>query len=106
MTRNVGPKERLVRLAIGAATGAAATRAHGWQRAALCTASTSAFITGLTQYCPINAALGIERRPQSASRLSEHDAEVRDTEIRRETQTSASMGRFPGATISPEAGVR
>jgi hypothetical protein len=106
MTRNVGPNERIVRLAIGAAAGAAAARAHGWQRAALCTASTSAFITGLTQYCPINAALGIEGRSQSLARESEHDAEVRDSEIRRETHTSAAMGRLPGTAISPEAGVR
>ena len=106
MTRNVGPNERIVRLAIGAATGAAAMRAHGWQRAALCTASTSAFLTGLTQYCPINAALGIDRHAGSALMLSRHDEEVRDSAIRRETQTSAAMGRLPGTTVSSEAGVR
>jgi hypothetical protein len=106
MTRNVGPNERIVRLAVGAATGAAAMKAHGWQRAALCAASTSAFMTGLTQYCPINAALGIERRPTSAPRFSEHDREVRDAEIRRQTQTSAALGTLPGTAVSPEAGVR
>lgn len=106
MTRNVGPNERMVRLAIGAAAGAAALRVHGWQRAALCTASTSAFLTGLTEYCPMNAALGVNRRVGSAPALSAHDEEVRDSEIRRETQTSAAMGRLPGTTVSPEAGVR
>lgn len=106
MTRNVGPNERLIRLAFGAAAGAAAMRAHGWQRSALCAASTSAFLTGLTQYCPINAALGIERRSTSVPEISAHDWEVRDSEIRRTTQTSAAMGTLPGTTVSPEAGVR
>ena len=30
-----------------------------------------------------------------------HDRSVRDSEIRRETQTSAAMGRLPGTTVNP-----
>lgn len=100
MKHNVGPRERLARLAIGAVTGAAALRAHGWQRSALCAASTAGFLTGLTRYCPLNAAMGIDNGV-GAFRVSPHDEHVRDTEIRRETQTAGSMGQLPGTTVTP-----
>ena len=95
MRHNVGRTEQIARLGIGAAAGTAAMRAHGWQRAALCTVATAGFVTGLSRYCPINTALGIntdERRLASG----EPDFVDRNTEIRRETQTSAAMGELPG----------
>ena len=58
MHANVGPTEQKVRLAIGAAAAAAALKAHGWQRTALCTIATAGFMTGMTRYCPINEAMG------------------------------------------------
>jgi hypothetical protein len=101
MTQNVGPTERIARLAVGAAAGAAAmAMPNGWQRAALCGVATSGFLTGITRYCPVNAALG---RSSEETHLHLHDAEVRDSELRRETQTSAAMGRPPGTTVSPAA---
>lgn len=99
MKQNVGPNERIGRLAIGAAAGAAAMRAHGWQRAALCSVSTAGFLTGLTRYCPINSAMGIDNAA-NARLLSAHDEQVRGTEIRRQTHTAGSMGELPG-TVSP-----
>jgi DUF2892 family protein len=100
MKHNVGRKERIVRLAIGAAAGAAALRARGWQRSALCGVSTSGFLTGLTRYCPMNAALGINKNT-GAPRISRHDEDVRNTAIRRETQTAGAMGQLPGTTVQP-----
>ena len=98
MHQNVGPRERLIRLAIGTAAGAAAMAVpRGWQRSALCGVSTAGFLTALTRYCPLNAALGVDRSSDRPL-LSEHDLSVRDTEIRRETQTSGAMGRLP-ATV-------
>jgi hypothetical protein len=97
MTHNVGTNEQIARLAVGAVTGAAAMGTHGWQRAALCTVSTAAFMTGITRYCPLNAALG---RDSDEHHLDRHDEGVRNTEIRRETQTSAAMGQLPGTTVS------
>ena len=95
MHQNVGPTERVIRLAIGAAAGAAALAVpRGWQRSALCGMSTAGFLTGLTRYCPLNAAIGIDRASDRYW-LSEHDRRVRDTEIRRQTQTSAAMGQLP-----------
>jgi hypothetical protein len=103
MTHNVGTNEQIARLAIGAVTGAAAMGTHGWQRAALCGVSTSAFLTGLVRYCPLNAALG---RDADEYYVDRHDDGVRNTEIRRETQTSAAMGRLPGTSVSPIGGDR
>ena len=97
MKQNVGPNERIGRLAVGAAAGAAALRAHGWQRAALCGVSTAGFLTGLTRYCPINSAIGLDNAAVSL-RTSRHDELVRDTEIRRQTQTAGAMGEVPGTT--------
>ena len=100
MRHNVGHKEQIARLGIGAVAGAAALRAQGWQRTALCGVATAGFVTGLFRYCPINAALGIDRT-EEALRISEHDLSVRNTEIRRETQTSAAMGQPAGTPVQP-----
>jgi Protein of unknown function (DUF2892) len=100
MKHNVGRKERIARLAVGAIAGAAAMRAHGWQRGALCGVSTSAFLTGLTRYCPLNAAMGIDNGARSR-RISPHDDYVRNTAIRRETQTAGAMGQLPGTSVEP-----
>ena len=99
MKQNVGPKERIARLAIGAIAGAAAMRAHGWQRGALCSLSTSGFLTGATRYCPVNASLGIDNA--AGAGISRHDEYVRDTAIRRETQTAGAMGQLPGTSVQP-----
>jgi hypothetical protein len=100
MHQNVGPRERLVRLALGTAAGAAAmAMPRGWQRSTLCGISTAGFLTALTRYCPLNAALGVDRSSER-SLVSEHDLSVRNTEIRRETQTSGAMGPLPG-TVEP-----
>ena len=100
MKHNVGPNERIGRLAVGAAAGAAAMRAHGWQRAALCSVSTAGFLTGLTRYCPLNSAMGIDNAAGSA-RMGLHDQRVRDMELRRQTQTAGAMGELPGTTVPP-----
>ena len=95
MRENVGTTDQMMRLAIGTAAGAAAMRAHGWQQAALCSVATAAFITGLSRTCPLNEMLGINTAERQLGQ-SPHDLGVRDHEIRRETQTSAAMGRLPG----------
>ena len=98
MHRNVGPTERFIRLGIGTAAGAAAMALpRGWQRAALCSVSTAGFLTGLMRYCPMNAAMGIDRSSGSHT-LTPYDERVRDTEIRRETQIRGAMGRLPSPT--------
>jgi hypothetical protein len=98
MKHNVGLNERLVRLAIGAAASAAALRApRPWQKAALGAIATSGFATGLTRYCPINAALGV--RESGLSRLEQG---IRDTETRRQTAINAAMGEPPSWTTGTE----
>lgn len=99
MRQNVGPKEQMARLAIGAAAGAAALRAHGWQQAALCSVATAAFITGLTRSCPVNEMLGINSAQAGFRPPLPHEEGVRDTELRRQTQTSAAMGTLSGTPV-------
>jgi hypothetical protein len=100
MRQNVGRNEQMARLIIGTVAGAASLRERGWQRAALCGVSTAAFLTGILRYCPMNAAFGINTTGALPG-MSEHDLSVRNTEIRRETQTSAAMGVLPGTIEQP-----
>lgn len=102
MTHNVGENERLIRLALGAGAGAASLRAHGWRKAVLGGIATSSVLTGLTRYCPVNAALGVGETNGSG----EHDRSVRDTEVRRQTQTSAAMGQLAGTSIDTSGSTR
>lgn len=99
MRQNVGTLDQMVRFGIGAAAGAAALRAHGWEQAALCSVATAAFFTAMTRRCPLNAALGVNTSAPAfePGRIDRHDQGVRDTEIRRQTQTSAAMGQLPGS---------
>lgn len=62
MECNVGPNERVVRLAIGVAAGVAAVALPraGWWRIPLGLAAFAGLSTGLTRYCPMNAMLGID----------------------------------------------
>lgn len=99
MRHNVGRTEQMARLALGAAAGVLALGARGWQRGALCGVSTAGFLTGLTRYCPVNEALGVDNYRETP-RFSQHDEQVRDTEIRRQTQTAAAMGELPGTPVS------
>lgn len=89
MRRNVGPIERYARLAGGIAAGIAASRAQGWQRAALSTIAAAGLTTGVSRYCPINQAFG---RTADGSPLEEG---LRDTELRRQTQMSSALGSSP-----------
>jgi hypothetical protein len=88
MKQNVGSTERFARLALGAAALAAASRAEGWQRVALAGIGISGISTGLTRYCPINEALGVDR-------IETVDVGLRDTELRRQIDTNAAMGVPP-----------
>lgn len=96
MKQNVGSTEQIARLALGAAALAAASRTDGWQRIALAGIGISGIGTGLAGYCPINEALGVERHETM-------DVGLRDTEIRRQTETNAAMGLPPteGSTEKP-----
>jgi hypothetical protein len=55
---------------------------------------------GVPEFDEPKSALN-EPQPRGGS-SSEHDRSVRDSEIRRETQTSAAMGRLPGTNINPD----
>ena len=91
---NVGPTERVARMVVGAAAGAAAmAMPRGWQRTALCSVATSGLVTGLTRYCPINAAMGRTGYEYG------YDESVENTEIRQQTQTSAAMGQPPSPAM-------
>lgn len=91
MHRNVGSAERYARLALGAAAGAAAARASGWQRATLGTVAAAGLTTGLTRYCPINEAVGRNSfDDESPLAQGRHD-----TELRRHTATHAALGTAP-----------
>jgi hypothetical protein len=81
----------MARLAVGAAALAAASRTAGWRRIALTGIGLSSISTGLARYCPINQALGVDR-------FETTDVGLRDTEIRRQTETNAAMG------LPPESG--
>jgi hypothetical protein len=100
MKHNVGRTEQMARLALGTIAGVVALGTRGWQRGALCGISTAGFLTGLTRYCPVNEALGVDHYRETP-RFSPHDEQVRDTEIRRQTQTAGAMGELPGTTVSP-----
>ncbi len=92
MHRNVGNAERYARLAIGAAAGVAATRAHGWPRAALGTIAAAGLGTGAAQYCPINQVAGRDSFRNSA----DVDARMeRDSDIRRDTAVRGALGVSP-----------
>lgn len=63
MKHNVGPRERVARLLVGAASGVAALALPrlGWWRLPLGLVAVSGIVTGATGYCPANQALGIDR---------------------------------------------
>jgi hypothetical protein len=60
MESNVGKYERIARVGLGVLAAMAAFRSRSGWRWPLAAISTSGIITGLTQYCPINQALGID----------------------------------------------
>jgi hypothetical protein len=91
MVRNVGPKERYARLALGAATGVAAMRSTGWQRTALGAVAAAELVTGLTRYCPINQAVG--RRAFDGESMG--DGGMRDADLRRHAAMSSALGTAP-----------
>jgi hypothetical protein len=96
MKCNVGPTERIARLAIGAAAGVAAMQTRGWPRAVLATVAVSGLTTGTTRYCPVNQALGLECE---SSRLDEGR---QNAEIRRDTAVRSALGLDPsGAADTP-----
>jgi hypothetical protein len=88
MTRNVGRTERVARLALGATALAAAARTTGWPRYLLGGVSAIGLGTGLTGYCPVNQAMGIDRYHPAAWSEAERDsggfgrASDRRTELR------------------------
>jgi hypothetical protein len=62
MKQNVGPMERYIRLGAGATAALALPFAKSaWSRALLGLVATSGFGTGLTRYCPLNQAFGVNR---------------------------------------------
>jgi hypothetical protein len=67
MRRNVGSKERIVRLIIGSGAAAAAILAPlRWPwRAALGSVAASGIATGISRFCPINRAIGVGRGGRS-----------------------------------------
>jgi hypothetical protein len=109
MHHNVGSDERTARLIVAGVAGVAGlAAARRKTKVALAAVALPALITGLISYCPFKAALTGPIKSAltgcaTATRntLSRHDASVRNTEIRRETQTSGAMGRLAGTTVSP-----
>ena len=91
MKHNVGDTERIARLAIGAAAGAAAMAAdRPWQKAALGIVAASGLATGFTRYCPMNQALGMGEA--GGMRGDERRA---DADLRRDVATRAALGATP-----------
>ena len=90
MQRNVGDNERYVRLGIGAAAALAATRTTGWQRGVLSGIAGSMVYSGLSQYCPLNQAFGIDRYHSDAAYGD------RNARIREQTAVNSALGLPPG----------
>jgi len=65
MNCNVGPRERIIRLASGMALGAVAAGRPmaAWKRIALGAVAAVEVITATTRYCPVNQLLGIDNCP-------------------------------------------
>jgi len=66
MNCNVGPRERIIRLASGMALGALAAGRPmtAWKRIALGAVAAAEVITATTRYCPVNKLLGIDNCPE------------------------------------------
>lgn len=70
LNRNVGSTERVFRLGAGIAAGAAALLLPELRglRIPLAIAGVTALVTGVSRYCPINHALGIDNYTRSLER--------------------------------------
>jgi len=66
MTCNVGPRERIIRLASGMAIGTAAAGRQMalWKRLALGAVAVAQIVTATTRYCPVNQLFGIDNCPE------------------------------------------
>jgi len=66
MTCNVGPRERIIRLATGMALGAVAAgrQMSPWKRIALGAVAAFEVITATARYCPVSQLLGIDNCPE------------------------------------------
>jgi len=74
MKKNVGSMERYVRLGAGvAATAALPFVKSRWARALLGMVATTGFSTGLSRYCPVNQALGVDHFSADPSDFSKKD---------------------------------
>ena len=105
MKRNVGERERYVRLALGAAAALAAAKTTGWQRSLWGGLAAMEITTGLTQYCPVSQALGIDTYDRDL--LGEGE---RNTEIVERTHVAGSLGLEPSTVadtppVTPETSV-
>ena len=98
MQRNVGDNERYVRMGIGAAAAYAATRTSGWQRGVLNGIAAATFASGVSQYCPLNQALGIDRY----HRTDGMDGD-RNTRIHEQAAVNSALGLPPsyGSDMPP-----
>ncbi len=66
MTCNVGPRERIIRLASGMALGAVAAGKpmSTWKRIGLGAVAVAQIVTATTRYCPVNQLFGIDNCPE------------------------------------------
>jgi hypothetical protein len=66
MRCNVGPRERVIRLAAGMATAAIALSRpmSPWKRVGLGSVAAAEIITAITRYCPVNQLVGMDNCPE------------------------------------------
>ena len=97
MTPNVGPREQLVRMAVGAAALTAALcvpRLGAW-RAVLAAAGVAKMATAVTRYCPLSELLGIDNtRGTELVHFDDNDGGVREriNEVQRRVGATVSRG--------------
>ncbi len=91
MKRNVGRVERVVRLSAGIAAGAAALLVEdlGVWRIPLGIVSLAGIATGVSRYCPVNQALGVDNYRKSVERTL-----MREARGRKELQPTPGLSQY------------
>jgi hypothetical protein len=107
MTPNVGPREQLVRMAVGAAALTAALclpRLGAW-RAVLAAAGLMKIATAVTRYCPVSALVGIDNtRGTELVHFDDNEGGVRERLNEMQHRVGATISR--GGLRHSAAGLR